>query len=194
MAISKRLRYEILRRDNFTCRYCGARSAETPLEVDHVIPEALGGKTESDNLAAACADCNAGKAATSPDDQRVAQVSQDALRWSEAMRNAAAVQARDRAERESLVSFFRWRWDTWTTDDGETMPLPTDWPDAIARFHSLSVEMELIQDAVDITARASRVGYGNEFRYFCGIVYRKLEQRQMLARDLLDRDGEPPRG
>jgi 5-methylcytosine-specific restriction endonuclease McrA len=42
----------ILRRD--PCCYCGA-----PMEdIDHVVPRALGGEHEWDNLTAACADCN----------------------------------------------------------------------------------------------------------------------------------------
>lgn len=44
--LTKRLRFEILRRDQFRCRYCGTTAAEAELRVDHVIPEVLGGKTE----------------------------------------------------------------------------------------------------------------------------------------------------
>ena len=40
MAVSKRTRFEVLRRDNFTCRYC--RSTDNELTVDHVTPVALG--------------------------------------------------------------------------------------------------------------------------------------------------------
>lgn len=39
MAVSKRLRYEILRRDEFTCRYCGRRAPDVQLTIDHVVPE-----------------------------------------------------------------------------------------------------------------------------------------------------------
>ena len=67
MAVGKRLRFEILKRDGFTCRYCGQRySRKTPavkLEVDHVIPEALGGSDDAENLITACFDCNRGKGA-----------------------------------------------------------------------------------------------------------------------------------
>lgn len=50
MAVSKRLRYEILRRDNYACRYCGASAPDVPLRVDHVTPVALGGTDTADNL------------------------------------------------------------------------------------------------------------------------------------------------
>lgn len=49
MAVSKRLRYQVLLRDNFTCRYCGARPPAVELEADHVIPRARGGTDDSAN-------------------------------------------------------------------------------------------------------------------------------------------------
>ena len=67
MAISKRLRFEILRRDGFKCVYCGAAPSENELHVDHVVPVALGGDDAPGNLVACCVDCNIGKASTSAD-------------------------------------------------------------------------------------------------------------------------------
>lgn len=64
MAVSKRLRYEILRRDNHTCRYCGASAPDVPLRVDHVTPVALGGTDEPSNLVTSCEPCNSGKTST----------------------------------------------------------------------------------------------------------------------------------
>jgi hypothetical protein len=54
------LRLRVLERDGFACRYC--HRFDVPLEVDHVIPVAKGGKTEFDNLVASCEECNRGKA------------------------------------------------------------------------------------------------------------------------------------
>ncbi len=63
----KRLRYSILARDMFTCRYCGARAdGGAVLVVDHIIPVALGGTDDPENLITACEPCNQGKAAQSP--------------------------------------------------------------------------------------------------------------------------------
>ncbi len=47
---------EILRRDEYTCQYCGQR--HIALTVDHVIPRHLGGKHTWQNLVAACPSCN----------------------------------------------------------------------------------------------------------------------------------------
>jgi 5-methylcytosine-specific restriction endonuclease McrA len=47
---------EILRRDNYTCQYCGLHV--TFLTIDHVIPRRLGGQHLWTNLVAACPPCN----------------------------------------------------------------------------------------------------------------------------------------
>lgn len=47
---------EILRRDNFTCQYCGQSISH--LTIDHVVPRRLGGEHSWTNLVAACPSCN----------------------------------------------------------------------------------------------------------------------------------------
>jgi len=47
---------EILRRDNYTCQYCGQRA--NSLTIDHVMPRHLGGSYSWDNLVTACPPCN----------------------------------------------------------------------------------------------------------------------------------------
>lgn len=53
VTLSKR---EVLRRDNFTCQYCGRKSSV--LTIDHVKPRHMGGSHSWENLVAACASCN----------------------------------------------------------------------------------------------------------------------------------------
>ncbi len=59
--IRPKLRFEILSRDNFTCRYCGASAPDVKLQVDHVIPVSKGGILDLSNLVTACFECNIGK-------------------------------------------------------------------------------------------------------------------------------------
>lgn len=80
MAVSQRLRYEILRRDNHACRYCGATAPDVKLNVDHVIPTSLGGSDKPDNLVAACVDCNGGKTSSMPNAMPVQDVNQETFR------------------------------------------------------------------------------------------------------------------
>jgi ferredoxin len=66
--ISTRTRFEVFKRDQFTCRYCGRRSPEIVLEVDHIYPVCEGGTDDPINLASSCWECNRGKAGVSLSD------------------------------------------------------------------------------------------------------------------------------
>ncbi len=59
-------RRNILRRDSYTCQYCGRRSTE--LTLDHVLPRSRGGQGSWDNLVAACRPCNLKKKNRTPDE------------------------------------------------------------------------------------------------------------------------------
>ncbi len=52
----KLTRREIFRRDNYTCQYCGSRTAN--LTIDHIIPRHMGGPHTWENVVTACAACN----------------------------------------------------------------------------------------------------------------------------------------
>lgn len=65
--LSKRTRFEVLERDGFRCRYCGAEASEARLHVDHRHPRSRGGSDKFWNLVTACADCNLGKGASLPE-------------------------------------------------------------------------------------------------------------------------------
>ena len=69
--LSKKLRFEVFKRDSFKCQYCGATSPDALLEVDHIKPVKEGGKNNIDNLLTACRDCNSGKGARLLDDNTV---------------------------------------------------------------------------------------------------------------------------
>ena len=63
-AISKSTRDFIFKRDNYTCRICGASLYKEPnllLEIDHIIPVSKGGTNEISNLQLLCWRCNRSK-------------------------------------------------------------------------------------------------------------------------------------
>jgi hypothetical protein len=63
-AISWRLRFLVMRRDNFRCCMCGAMQnveKDIRLEVDHIVPWSAGGETIPENLQTLCNRCNSGK-------------------------------------------------------------------------------------------------------------------------------------
>ncbi len=62
--INLRLRFLVMKRDNFKCCICGRSPATTPgleLHIDHIKPWSRGGETVIDNLQTLCQDCNLGK-------------------------------------------------------------------------------------------------------------------------------------
>lgn len=61
MAVSTRTRFEVFKRDSFTCRYCGRKSPEVVLEIDHITAIANGGTDDTVNLTTSCWSCNRGK-------------------------------------------------------------------------------------------------------------------------------------
>lgn len=59
--IGKRLRFEVFKRDKFTCQYCGRTAPDVILQVDHINPVSKGGTNDILNLITSCQDCNSGK-------------------------------------------------------------------------------------------------------------------------------------
>jgi len=63
-AISEKLRYQVLSRDNFKCTACGRGAADgVKLNVDHATPVDWGGTNDISNLITLCDECNRGKKA-----------------------------------------------------------------------------------------------------------------------------------
>ena len=59
--LSKKIRFEVFKRDTFKCQYCGSSPPSAILEVDHIEPVSKGGGNDIDNLLTSCFDCNRGK-------------------------------------------------------------------------------------------------------------------------------------
>ena len=57
-AISKKLRFEVFKRDNFTCQYCGRTAPDVVLEVDHIKAVKNGGTNDIMNLVTSCFEIN----------------------------------------------------------------------------------------------------------------------------------------
>jgi len=94
--LSAKTRFEVFKRDKFTCQYCGEAAPKVVLHVDHVKPVAGGGDNNILNLITACQDCNGGKGARRLDDGSEVQKQQAQL---------ADLQAR----REQIEMMLQWR-------------------------------------------------------------------------------------
>lgn len=63
--IPQSVRFNVFRRDNFSCIYCGKSSPEVVLHCDHSVSVKDGGNDTEANLVTACIDCNLGKSSKS---------------------------------------------------------------------------------------------------------------------------------
>lgn len=183
MAVTKSLRYQVLRRDNHTCRYCGANAPDVTLRIDHVIPTALGGSDQPDNLVTACHDCNAGKSATPADASLIADVAQDALRWANAMKRVTDLAQIDRSARYAVAKSVLEYWDAVMS---QYVHLPADWERSIAGFLASGLTENDMIEAVHIASTKYGLGNRDRWPYFCGICNRMIRQRQDAALTLVE--------
>lgn len=180
MTVSRRLRFEILRRDRHTCRYCGAAAPDVSLTVDHVIPVTLGGGDEPQNLVTACAACNAGKSSIAPDAELVDDVDATAMLFARALEHASTLRRADRAALNEFIDGFETLWAEYGN-----LPRPNDWAVSVERFYAAGLDLATMRDFAYASV-VSRAALSAVWRYFCGCCWRELTERQELARRLIE--------
>lgn len=101
-SISKKLRFEVFKRDKFACQYCGGKAPDVVLNVDHIEPVAKGGGNDLFNLITSCFECNQGKKARRLDDNEELNRQRDELAIIQEKRNQLAMLKRWRDECSKL--------------------------------------------------------------------------------------------
>jgi len=101
-SLSKNIRFDVFKRDGFTCQYCGQKPPDVVLQVDHITPVAAGGDNDISNLVTACEACNQGKKAKRLD---ISPRPDADLAWLEMQQELAELQRyqRAKAERDRLM-------------------------------------------------------------------------------------------
>lgn len=185
MAVSKRLRYEILRRDSHTCRYCGASAPNVPLCVDHVTPVTLGGTDTPDNLVTSCEPCNSGKSSVPADAALVSDVADTALHWGAAIKQAAEELRAQEEPKRAYRNTFQQAWNEWTWEpNGKREPheLEDGWKSSIDNFREAGLPIEVWPDIIEKAMTNKTVKAENLFRYSCGIGWRMVRELQDRAK------------
>lgn len=163
--LSKRLRFEVFKRDGFRCVYCGATPQDCALHVDHVVACANGGTGDPSNLVTACQACNGGKSAV-PLNQRRAGGTLDPERASE---HAAQIRAYLKAQKDligartELLGSVRSVWEEFYPE-GNT---PSDL--GIFRHALQDFSLDDVQAWVRRACLATPTSL-QAIRYFCGIL------------------------
>lgn len=174
MSLSKRLRFDVFKRDGFVCQYCGRHPPDVVLECDHIDPRAEGGVDEEWNLVTACFDCNRGKAATPLS----------------IVPKSLADQATEVREREDQLMGYRAvlqtqldriEDDMWAVAEalfpGETeeQGVRRDYLQSIKRFNS-RMPVHVVIDAAEVALARWPRAKRTRFKYFCGICWNRLRE------------------
>lgn len=176
MAIGKKLRFEVFKRDGFTCRYCGRRPPEVILNADHVTPVSKGGEDVLDNLATSCWDCNNGKSNHEVPGDTMPPVPPP-IKSEELQR---LQEAHDRITQRRGKN---WQWtedfiDTWKQLSGENpyeIDIDVRLRDSLKCFLKKMSPSE-ITEALQIAFEADASKDHNRFKYFCGICWRMIKK------------------
>ena len=186
--MNARLRFEVLARDQFRCRYCGATASETELHVDHVVPVSLGGTDTADNLVAACRQCNLGKGSATIDQLHLPDLDIATQKWAIAKKRGVALVLVAHHDLQSDANKVAAAWDTWRSKaTGEPVERPDSWAVSVQSFLARGVPLELLIHHVD-TAMTQAKGREEHavWSYYCGIIHNIAADIERTAQAILD--------
>lgn len=180
--ISKRLRFEIFKRDGFQCTYCGRTPPTVVLNVDHIEAVVSGGNNDPSNLTTSCFDCNAGKS----DIPLGTSFNQVAIeRESARLEQLKALnKLRDQLKRVAAKNLGQAS-NLWITLAGLN---PAEYQPCAA--HKLALQRYLerlpfdeVAEAIRITLeRLSHKSVADQIRYFCGVCNYKIRGERPLQK------------
>lgn len=171
IAISKKVRFEVFKRDEFACQYCGEHPPAVILHVDHIHPVAEGGGNEIENLITSCAPCNLGKGARSIKSVPMSLADKASLvkEQEEQIRGYQAVMA----ERRDRIEDELWKVAEVIDPGSSANGMKRDWTASINRFNE-KLGFDVVLDAAEIARNQYPYGGSRTFRYFCGICWNRI--------------------
>lgn len=195
MSLSVRTRFEVFKRDRFTCGYCGKHPPDVLLEVDHIVPRAAGGPDAMENLVTACWDCNHGKSdrlldeGSGPTTPATGDVQQQITRMQERIEQAQAylelvgvVDQLRNQQRDLVMEQWAKAWGGGLSEDKGTYTMPEGgyWPDDRSLRNLMRrLPLDVVFEAIDITAmRFPRRASYDATRYFYGVCWRMIRERE----------------
>lgn len=176
MSVSNRLRFEVFKRDLFTCQYCGRRPPDVVLNCDHVIPSSKGGVDDLDNLITSCWECNSGKSnialSSLPESQMQRHV--ELIAQLTAFNEMLIESQRQMEDQLSYLTAYLCDSFLWSVDGFKKLP---DFRSLKVFYRHLTAS-DLIE-AIDITSsKFSHPIQENGWKYFCAICWTKIREKK----------------
>jgi hypothetical protein len=170
-SLSKKIRFEVFKRDGFICQYCGAHPPHAVLEVDHIHSVAAGGLNEMDNLVTACFDCNRGKSDRSLSDvpislqEKAAEVIEREAQIKGYQAALSQKKHRIEEEGERVREVYERFNDGYTLNEKSMVTV---------RMFVERLGVHVVCDAMELAHAKARAN--QEFKYFCGICWNKIRE------------------
>ncbi len=178
LAISKKTRFEVFKRDRFTCQYCGAHPPDAVLHVDHIVPVAEDGPSDMDNYVTACMPCNLGKGARSLEavPQSLAEKAAEVAEREEQLMGWHAVMS-DRRER---IEDDMWEVAEILEPGSMEKGMLRDSLQSIKKFNEKLGKFS-VMEAAEIALAKGFYSTKKTFRYFCGICWNRIREIEEKA-------------
>lgn len=173
-ALSVKTRFDVFKRDAFTCQYCGAHPPGVLLHVDHVVAVAAGGTNSVDNLVTACEPCNLGKGARSLSSVPET-LAEKARAVAEREKQLLGYQAVLEAKRDRIEDEL-WRVAEALDPGSSVRGMSRDWTGSIRRFNA-QLGVHAVLDAVDVARARYPRGGRPAFLYFCGVCWNMVRKQ-----------------
>lgn len=171
IGLSQKVRFEVFKRDAFTCQYCGSHPPSAILECDHIQPVADGGGNEQDNLVTSCFSCNRGKGAT-----RLTSVPQTLADKAEMVKESEA-QLRGYSEimeaKRSRIEEDVWQVAEVLQAGCSDSEMSRQWLASIKRFND-KLGVHACLEAAHIATDKYPLGTTPTFKYFCGVCWNRV--------------------
>lgn len=170
-SLSKKLRFDVFKRDEFQCVYCGAHPPSVVLQIDHIHPVAEGGSNEIDNLITSCQPCNLGKGAKLLSNVPISLKEKASLIAEQEQQLKGYYEVIK--EREDRLENEMWMIADIIETDSPVNGMKNDWLRSIKRFLT-HLGFYDVKDAAEIARSKFKYGGKKTFLYFCGICHNRI--------------------
>ena len=171
MPLSKKIRFEVFKRDGFCCQYCGNNPPLVVLEVDHIQPKSKGGSDDIDNLVTSCFDCNRGKSnielniLPQKTEEKALLIKEKEEQYAAYKKLLSSIKRRINKEIKIVDTVYTKYFSGWCLSDGFKI-------NSLKKF-IVSLGLSFVEEAMN--KACYKIGDKDRaIKYFCGICWNKM--------------------
>lgn len=172
--LSKKLRFDVFKRDIFTCQYCGSVPPKVVLEVDHVHPVSKGGDNDIDNLITSCFDCNRGKAANSLEviPQTVAEKTALMVEKEDQLKELRAIKKRKKNRLSRDINHL----DEIYQEHFPDYAFSQSFKNSIRNQFLPNLDVDTLENNLTLSCNKCWFNSRKALKYFCGVNWRQIKE------------------